>query len=420
MIAEFKVRNFLSFKEEQILSFEASSDKNLQEYHCVEVNPDERILRVAMIYGANASGKSNLLLAIDFLREISLISKNRDEKTGFIPFRFDDTTIHEPGSFEISIYIKTIKYIYSVVLDADLIYEEKLVYYPGKQPATVFHREHNINENDYILKTGSTIKISPVELAVLKSNTLNNMTLLSGLSKTNIKFSVLQSVYDWFSKSLSEIIRPAHMLYRQTISNIVNNEPGFKQFVLESLENADFNIADIQVDSEGIQYNNGQTGYAGYDIVSDNTERYERKQVYFIHNASGKQTRLSINLQSSGTLQYIGLLGKLKSIIDNSSVLNVDELENSLHPDLVNYFINNFLYHSKKENAQSQFIFTTHNVGLLAEDFVRKDIVWFTEKKEDGSTHLFSLDDFDIRKNLSFLKAYQAGKFGAVPNLGII
>ena len=78
------------------------------------------------------------------------------------------------------------------------------------------------------------------------------------------------------------------------------------------------------------------------------------------------------------------------------------------------------MYHSKKENSQSQFIFTTHDVGLLAEEFVRKDIVWFTEKDEGGSTDLFSLDDFDIRKNLSFLKAYQAGKFGAVPNLGII
>jgi len=159
-----------------------------------------------------------------------------------------------------------------------------------------------------------------------------------------------------------------------------------------------------------------------YDIVADinYSASYQRKLVYFVHTANDKQNRLLIKLQSAGTLRYLGLLGTLKGIIANSSVLNVDELENSLHPDLVNHFINTFLYHSKKENANSQFIFTTHNVGLLAEDFVRKDIVWFTEKKEDGSTNLFSLDDFDIRKNLSFMKAYQAGKFGAVPNLGII
>ncbi|RLD79306.1 MAG: ATP-binding protein [Bacteroidetes bacterium] len=419
MIAEFKVNNFLSFKEEQILSFEASSDKNLQEYHCVEVNPDEKLLRLAIIYGANASGKSNLLLAIDFLRKISLKNKNRSEKTGFIPFGFDDTKKREPGSFEISIYIEGVKYIYSVALDEDVIYEEKLVYYPGKQPATVFYRKHSTEENDYILKTGSTIKISLVELAVLKSNTLNNMTIVAGFSKTNIPFIELQLIYDWFKKGMSGIIRPMNDLYRQTISDISDKPIGYKQFIIENLENADFNITDIQIENEDILYPDKNED-AKFSIVSDNITRYQKKKVYFTHRTKDKQSKLSIDLQSSGTLQYLGLIGKLKNMIDDSSVLNIDELENSLHPDLVNHFINTFLYHSKKEDSQSQFIFTTHNVGLLAEDFVRKDIVWFTEKDEDGSTNLFSLNDFDIRKNLSFLKAYQAGKFGAVPNLGII
>ena len=419
MIAQFKVKNFLSFKEEQMLSFEASSDKYLKEYHCVEVNLDEKLLRLAIIYGANASGKSNLLLAIDFLRKISLKNKNRNEKTGFIPFGFDDINKREPGFFEISIYIQGVKYIYSLVLDEDVIYEEKLVYYPGKQPATVFYRKHSTNENDYILKTGSTIKISLVELAVLKSNTLNNMTIVAGFSKTNIPFIELQLIYDWFEKGMSGIIRPMNDLYRQTISDISDKPIGYKQFIIENLENADFNITDIQIENEDILYPDKNKD-AKFSIVSDNITRYRKKKVYFTHRTKDKQSKLSIDLQSSGTLQYLGLIGKLKNMIEHSSVLNIDELENSLHPDLVNHFINTFLYHSKKENSQSQFIFTTHDVGLLAEDFVRKDIVWFTEKDEDGSTNLFSLDDFDIRKNLSFLKAYQAGKFGAVPNLGII
>ncbi|MEN8120400.1 MAG: ATP-binding protein [Bacteroidota bacterium] len=419
MIAEFKVRNFLSFKEEQVLSFEATADKYLKDYHCIEVNPDERILRVAMIYGSNASGKSNLLLAINFLRETSLTTRERGGETGFIPFGFDDESRRKPGYFEISIYINKTKYIYSVILNKNTIFNEKLVYYPGTQPAIIYHREYQTDINDYTLKLGSTIKVSPVELVVLKSNTLNNMTLLSGLSKTNIKFPELQLVYNWFKSGLSEIIRPMHDLYRQTISDITKKPEDYKQFVLESLENADFNITDIQIENEEFLYKDSDIN-ADLSVVSDNVLRYQRKQVYFTHTANNMNSRLSINLQSSGTLRYLGLVGKLKSIIEQSSVLNVDELENSLHPDLVNHFINTFLFHSKKENSQSQFIFTTHDVGLLAEDFVRKDIVWFTEKDEDGSTTLFSLDDFDIRKNLSFLKAYQAGKFGAVPNLGII
>jgi len=418
MVSEFKVKNYLSFKNEQVLSFEATADKYLQEYHCIDVNPDEKILRVALIYGANASGKSNLLLAIDFMREISLKAKNRNEKTGFIPFSFDKITKQEPGFFEISLYLKGVKYIYSILLDENIIYEEKLVYYPGKQPAIIFHRQYHENNKDYVLKTGSTIKINPIELAVLKSNTLNNMTLVAGFSKTNIQFTELEAIYEWFSNGLSGIIRPMHDLYRQTISDITDKPTDYKQFILENLENADFNITDIQIEHEDIFYEENIN--QEISIVSDNIERYQRKQVYFTHTVNDKKTKLSINLQSSGTLRYLGLVGKLKNIIEHSSVLNVDELENSLHPDLVNHFINTFLFYSKKENAKSQFIFTTHDVGLLAEDFVRKDIVWFTEKKEDGSTDLFSLDDFDIRKNLSFMKAYKAGKFGAIPNLGII
>jgi len=420
MIAEFKVKNFLSFKDEQILSFKATSDKYLQDYHCIEVNPDEKILRIAMIYGANASGKSNLLLSIDFLRKISTEIKNRNEKTGFVPFNFDETKKHEPGFFEISIYINSTKYIYSVTLDENIIYEEKLVYYPGTQPAIVFIRNYEAVKNDYTIKIGSKIKLSPIELGVLKSNTLNNMTLVSGFSKTNIKFTDLQLIYDWFSYNLSDIIRPMHDLYRETISGIVNGPDEYKGFVLDNLEKADFNITDIEIESEAEQL--PETISTRYNIVSeiDNSANYRRRHVYFVHKTNDKQNRLPIKLQSAGTLQYFGLIGKLKDIINSSAVLNIDELENSLHPDLVNHFINSFLYNAKKENKQSQFIFTTHNVGLLAEDFVRKDSVWFTEKKEDGSSVLYSLDDFDIRKNLSFIKAYQAGKFGAVPNLGII
>ena len=419
MIAEFKVENYLSIKEKQILSFEATSDKYMQEYHCIDLPDGERLLRFAMIYGANASGKTNILLALDFLREICLYPKERGMETGFIPFKFDEKTKNKAGYFELTLYINNIKYIYSVCLDRQVIYDEKLVFYPGTQPALVFERKYIPENDDFILKTGSRVNVDSVELAVLKSNTLNNMTVISGIRKTNIDFQELNVVYNWFYNHFSLIIRPWNDLYRETVTNISNGDDEYKHFILENLEIADFNIKNIDVVYEDtMQHINND--YGSRNVAEENYARYYTTKVYFTHEINGKQKELSIDFQSSGTLRYMGLLGKLKEAVSGSMVLNIDELEDSLHPDLVNHFINSFLYYSKKENSQSQFIFTTHNINLLAEDFVRKDIVWFTEKREDGSTLLFSLDDFNIRKNLSFLNAYKAGKFGAVPNIGIL
>lgn len=422
MIIEFKVKNFLSFRDEQILSFEASSDKHLEDYHCIKVDEDVKVLRICMIYGSNASGKSNLLLALDFLRKICLETKERNAKTGFFPFGFDQGTKNEPGYFEISIYAKGKKYVYSVSIDATFVHEEKLVYFPSAQPALIFHRQYLKATDDYILKTGSKIKVNPIELAVLKSNTLNNMTLISGFSKTNIKFPELSNVYNWFNDTLKAIIKPSNELYRETISQIINQPLHFKEFIFDGLEKADFNISDIYIEPEA-------------EIIPENKEfnkvddinlmaSYRRKDVYFLHQSKQGDDlfteKLDIKFQSAGTLKYFGLLGLIKLAIDNHLIINFDELENSLHPELINHLINTYLYHSKLGGSCSQFVFTTHHIDMLAADFVRKDIVWFTEKRNDGSTNLYSLSDFDIRKNLSFINAYKAGKFGALPNLGII
>jgi AAA15 family ATPase/GTPase len=422
MILEFKVKNFLSFKEEQVLSLEANSDKYLQDYHCINVNPDIKVLKLCMIYGANASGKSNLLLALDFLRIKCIETKDRSEKTGFIPFSFDNTSKQEPGFFEISFFANNHKYIYSLCLDKDLIIDEKLTYYPGQQPALIFQRQHQKKDDEYILKTGSKIKVSPVEMSVLKSNTLNNMTIISGLSKTNIKFPELKAAYDWFLNILKEIIKPSNDIFRETVLNLMEQPFDFKKFIFKGLEKADFNITDIYIEPDHIPLNSFDTP----NIVSDiNTVTYYNKnKVFFIHQTKcgdkDSIEKLDARYQSAGTLKYFGLLGIIKMAIDKNMVLNFDELENSLHPELINHLINYYLYHSKLVSSHSQFIFTTHNVDLLAEDFIRKDIVWFTDKQSDGATNLYSLSDFDIRKNLSFVNAYKAGKFGAIPNIGII
>jgi AAA15 family ATPase/GTPase len=421
MILEFKVRNFLSFKNEQVVSFEASSDKYLKDYHCIDIDEDTQALRVSVIYGANASGKSNLLIAIDFLRKMCISTRERDQKTGFVPFRFDQKTKEEPGFFEISFFTNNYKYIYSLSLDNKRIYEEKLVYYPGAQPALIFQRIFE-NNDEYSLKTGSKIKINPVEISVLKSNTLSNMTIISGFSKTNIKFQELKIAFDWFNQILKGIVRPSDDIFRNTILNLLEQPVQFREFLLAGLEKADFNISDIFIEPD----NPPVQSYEGMNVLSDFNAMtyYNKNKVFFIHKALDNDQeiyeKLDARFQSAGTLKYFGLLGYIKMAIDNNLILNFDELENSIHPELFNHLINLYLYHSKMNGSKSQLIFSTHLIDLLDSEFTRKDIIWFTEKQTDGSTQLYSLSDFDIRKNLSYLNAYKAGKFGALPNIGII
>ncbi|MCF6242666.1 MAG: AAA family ATPase, partial [Bacteroidales bacterium] len=272
MIIEFKVKNYLSFKEEQIVSFEASQDKYMQDYHCIDLPNGERLLRMGMVYGSNASGKTNMLLALNFLKEICTQSLDREQKTGFVPFEFDSETRKSPGFFEITLYLNNIKYIYNVLLDEKIIYSEKLYFYPGTQPALVFQRQYNPKTNDYSLKSGSRVNIDSIELSVLKSNTLNNMTIIAGFKKTNIHFPELQSVYQWFEHGIEPIIRPWNNLYRNVIDKIENQEEGFKAFVLENLEIADFKIKSIDVELEDTMNELNNTDYGMG--VQENYARY--------------------------------------------------------------------------------------------------------------------------------------------------
>ena len=163
MILEFKIRNFLSFKDEVTLSFEATSDITLEDYYVAEPVPGVRILKMMMIYGPNASGKSNLLKAFGFLWSfIRRIPTERDRTTHFIPFRFD-TTINEPGSFELIFYIDKTKHKYFLELTSETVLTERLFYYPGTQPALIFDRQFDSDHQLSVVKFGSKIKsISPI------------------------------------------------------------------------------------------------------------------------------------------------------------------------------------------------------------------------------------------------------------------
>ncbi|MEA2096771.1 MAG: ATP-binding protein [Candidatus Cloacimonadota bacterium] len=424
MILKFKIKNHLSIKDVVVLDFVATKKGKHFDFFCEEIGK-YKVLKIAMLFGPNASGKSNILHSLDRFRNIVLDDNlSKDDPIQQIPFEFDAVSKETPTVFEIEMLIDSIKYSYKIEFNDKFILNEILrIYDPNK--VKYFSRITETGTGKVILHPGSKFSIDEVDIRTITGNTLPNMTILSGYNKTSLQLDILTKVREWFHKYLRPIIEPKTRL-KKYVTNRIHKQEIKKQNVLNMLKEADFNIDEayineIKVTKEMVEK------IKEIDTVLYNKlrKKFETKEelisldLYFKHlvKDNNKETtyKLENNLESLGTLRYYGLSGILSQTVDRGGILNIDELESSLHPDLLNHYINTFMLNTKR----SQLIFTSHYHPLLEEtDELRKDIVWFTEKREDGSTDLYSLKDINIRSSLNYYKAYKTGKFGAKPFIG--
>lgn len=400
MIIKFSVQNFGSIKDKQTLSFEADKSNHLEEYYIIPIN-GMRLLKLGMIYGANASGKTTVLNALDLLRNIALKPKEKKtDELDFNPFLFDSETPNQNTILSIEFIQNSVRYYYEVELNKKAIVKERLDFY-NPHKANVYQRTTNLETQFSEITFGSKIKTDKIFEKTLESNTLWNNTVLGGFLKTNIELKELKDVTDWFGIYLSPLVSPNGKL-DNFISNIIETSLINKEKVIKLLQNADFNISDIILEEKD----------KNIDI---RTKLYEIKLEHTVNN---NKYELPFNLESEGTQRYYGLAGFLDLIIRTSRGLAIDELESSLHPDLFTHFLLSFLINSK----QSQIIATSHNREILNnKDIFRNDAIWITDKSENCSTELYSLADFDtsvIRDTSNIYNAYKIGKLGGIPNLG--
>ena len=398
MIINLKIRNFKSIKDEVNLSFEPVEKED--DYYIYK-HKNHRILKMLMIYGQNASGKTNILKALEFLRDFILSAPiNKKDKTNIKPFLFTEN-IENNSYFEIEFLQNGIKYLYQLtVSDVEVIDERLYFYNPNK--ALVFDRKD--------FKFGSKINIKKSQKESLLNNTLINNTLLSGYMKTNIEIKEFDEVINWFNRLMKPIYPSTDLL--GFTSNLLHNREIDKQFIVNLLKNADFAIDNFEIIENDIDKEFKEfLLQLGKEKDADN---FKKIDILFTHY---KQYQLDFINESRGTQRFYQLVIVLYLLLKDCLILPIDELESSLHPDLLKHFLLIFLANSK----ESQLIFTTHSRELLLEkDILRFDTIYFTEKKEDGSTELFSLSDFDsnvIRKESSIYNIYKNGKLGANPNL---
>ena len=402
MIAEIKFKNMFSFRDETVLSFEADKSKDLESYHVVELAPDVKLLKLAVIYGANASGKSNIIKVCDFIRSfITCTPLNKAELIKIVPFLLNRTSKEQAAEFSVSFYAmngdKAIRYVYSVLLETTHIVRETLIYYLSQQPATVFERsmENNVSS----IKFGQKVKISTAAKEEITLKCLPNMSVFAAYMQVNTNIAEMETALQYLTKQMMPAIVPTSSLSRYA-EEAIKKETA-KEYILRYLQEADFNISNIS--SKEQETKKGVVNYTMYQHkVSSGlggNDYYEFPELY----------------ESDGTIRTFGLASQIQNSIGSNAFLAVDEIESSLHPKLIEYMIERFL----KESKQAQLLLTTHYDGLLGEeDLLRKDNIWFAEKNTDGASVLYPLTDFKGLNRISSLqKAYKFGKFGAVPNL---
>lgn len=417
MIQEFRVKNFMSFKDEQVLSFEATKDTTSLEYLTCEVKPNVRLLKMAIIYGANASGKSNLLLAIQRMWEMLFHSKsNKEEKIFFQPFALNQ---EEPTEFTIIFYINEIKYEYNVSYNNDHILSEELKYAPNGINSLFYSRKFVGEDKIPAISFGGKLNLSAKSKNTLIDNTLNNHTLLSTFAKISVEAEPFKIVYDWIRDYVHEVSLNNSIL---EITKEIIQDKKKKDFILESLCKADFNIIQIELTETPNEISNEfrlkiQNDVILPEIVKKQMIKEKQEDALFMHHTKNGDFSLRSIAESAGTLSYLTLLDQLYEMINQNHIYLYDEIERNIHYDLLIHYLSLFMMNSQA----SQMIFTTHDQLLLDEDFIRRDMVWFTDKsKQTGGTEIYSAADFGLHKNLSLYKAYKVGKLGAKPELGSI
>lgn len=400
MILEFSVKNFLSFKEKVTFSMIANSNKELNDNY-VEIGGN-KVLKSAAVYGANASGKSNLfkILTLVVLMLRSSNSVDINAKLPLIPFKLDKGSVNKPSEFEIKFILNETRYVYGFIADKDKIYDEYLYYYPNGRETKIFDRT-NINEYSYTQKDEKILR------EIEAKNAQNKFFLATA---TNWNFDKTKAAYNFLTNGIGTC-NNLEILKNMSYKMYETNPDYLKDFAIDFLQKADFNIEDYQISQIDVP---GEFLTAIPEFITKTLpDKPKAYQVLFKHKNSDNY--LSIDEESLGTQMIFAFIPFLADSLKNKKVLIIDELDKSLHPFLVQYIVEIFNDAEINKNG-SQLIFNTHDTNLLDLNILRRDQIWFTEKNsETGESDLYSLSDFSVRKQENVEKGYMLGRYGAVP-----
>jgi uncharacterized protein len=423
MLIEFKVANFRSIREEQTLSLVASNaDKELRGCIIDRELPGlagTRFLRGAAIYGANASGKSNVVLAVRFLADFVAHSAIKLEPGAPIDveaFKLDDRSHARPTHFELTfVAAENIRYVFGCSLLPHRVVEEYLVAYPNGLPQRWYHRNYRAGKlGRYEWTTTSAFKRDKS----LEEKTRDNCLFLSVAAQFN--HSQLLPVAGWFHNNLRSLRLSVEGGLGPAFTADLIADPARRKQVLSILRSADLAVVDAKVRKQDIRKVQFGPDVPRSLVVAVTRGELKLPQAYDIRltrlSENGKPVDLSFESESAGTRRLFALAGPWIDTLENGYTVFIDEIESSLHPALVRELLK-LLLSGESNPKGAQVVFTTHNTTLLDSSLLRRDQIWFTEKGPAGDTHLYPLSDFSPRKGEALAKGYLAGRYGAIPLL---
>lgn len=426
MIQDFSVKNFFSIRERQTLSFVPTNDTQMREQYVHQVADGTELLKIGIIYGSNASGKTTILNALSYFRQI-MTEKPESKFDGmdFFPFLLDDHSKDEHSEMKMTFWLDGTRYVISVEFDSTRIYDEQLIVYASVRPTLLYKRSYQADTDHSVISFGQKIGIDKDAQRAIAGNTTNNCSVMAAFGLSNVKTSALNQVYDFFYSSMQPMLSPRDTLTYDVKAELRNDREGKKKkFLLQMLKVSDFNIVDLTLNEREIAITPEMEKVikavpipeeAQSELLLRGTIKHDN--ITFRHNGDGNTYELNEELESAGTARFLDMSMLLYYVLNENNFVPVDEVETSIHYELLSYFIKLFLANSE---GSSQLLMTTHDINLLNEDFIRRDAIWFTDKDKCGATSLKRLSGLGLHKTMNPYNAYKQGKLVDLPFLGSI
>lgn len=434
MLIRFRVRNFLSFYNEVELSMIPGRVRKHAD-HIVKGVSGIDILRSAILYGANASGKSNLIRAMDFARELILVGTRAKEAIPRRPFKLTQSASQEPSRFEFEFQNNGRAYGYGFELDHHRVHQEWL-YELKKTTETMLFERVTTPEGETTVEFGKKVKPGEKKerefLDFVGMGTRPNQLFLTESLERDVEY--FEDVFEWFREKLV-IIFPSS---RYSRLGRVGSDIEFGRKMVQYLEQlgtgiCGFELRKVSAENEFpkelrdamIEWAQGKA--FNTMLIGPNDKRYvieiseegqiQAKKLMLRHRMADceEEALFEMHEESDGTRRMMDLLPTLASLAEPARVFVVDELDRSLHPELSYRLVDLFL---GTTGRHSQLIATTHEEHLLTFDLLRRDEIWFVEKDQQGASQLYSLEEFAPRYDKDIEKGYLQGRFGAVPVFG--
>ncbi len=420
MIRKFSVKNYLSIRDKQELNFLA---KGPSSELATEVVEGVFLYKLGILFGSNASGKSNMLIALNEVFRL-LVLPQSDAKQGihgYLPFAL---TKDDPTEMYVSFYADDIRYDYEVKFNDKYILNESLYYYPNKSKSLFYERIFVDDKVQAEIKFGPSLKLFVKTQESIRENTLNNHSVLSVCRKAALKEDIapFNKLHSWLmdnylnvdddeEKGLVEILKNAY------------SDPKKRKFYNMMLRKADLNILEYRPIVEDRFVPNEFRERIQKENIPEGMKEALLKSTFdsitFVNHSESEDFDIPLKWQSKGTQKYIRILEALYDMITSPHVYYLDELGEDLHYDLLYYYLNVFIFSSEK----SQLIITSQETTLLSQDLINdnRGVVWFVEKKRETASSEYSRgDSFGLHKNLSLYNSYHIGRLGAKPELGSI